>query len=224
MSSLFEKVNQIGVLKTARNPFWQTETNPAANPATLAAGIALSGAVTMHAAIAPRAKDVNKKTSDISITYDAATTYTVTVNGVNINEAGDTDVATTLENLAAAINGNGTLEPIVDASYNADSGFLEIDGDDEYTLSVSVGGGAGTISIEYESSTVADVRIYVLPDGPSALRPVTWQVHPTHGEQNAIGRRGVNLRIPAAGYRRAYIGLVDSDHDVKVYYGPGREE
>ena len=79
--------------------------------------------------------------------FDASTTYSLTVNGVSVSAAGDTDASTTATNLAAAWEAatHPYFTPIT-ATANSDTVTMTGPADGmPFTVSSSVSGGAGTI-------------------------------------------------------------------------------
>jgi len=81
-------------------------------------------------------------------TYDASSTYTVTIGGYPVSVAGDTDVATTATNLRAALN--ASVNPYFAAiTWAGSTGDITATGDvagAPFLAVLSVAGGTGTIT------------------------------------------------------------------------------
>lgn len=122
-------------------------------------------------------------------TFDAASTYTVTIGGVAISEAGDTDVATTATNLRASLNAathpyfaaitwSGATGDIIGTADVAGAPFI---------AALTVAGGTGTVT-DF-AATTANASKHDVGDATN------WsgETLPTTGDDIVIGEGNVSL-------------------------------
>lgn len=200
--SIFQTLNRLGILSVGRRPEWQRQLETEGPPAGPSAGIALSGAVKTLVFVSLR-EDPRFHAAKIKITsFDAATDYTITVDGTDYTEAGDTAPEVTLEALASAI-GFDRAEAMEDT--------LTVRADE--TVSVSADGGTGDIEIVEEEATSADVQVWLY-----AARLGRWVLANEGAFDVETG--GVTERLSTAGFDRIYV-QVDADGTAVAYVGPG---
>lgn len=196
MATGYELIRQLSVLNSGRNPRWSAQpatSTPTAPPTTPSDGVALQGAV-----VALLAVDLPTDHHYITLVYDAGTTYTVTIDGTPHAALADTDAPTTLAALATATGGvvlDGELVIITDKA-----------------VSVSVSGGAGTITLT-DAATEVDFQVWLYSDGWAAA----------HGGLFEGVEASWTERIECAGYSRAYIEVIATDGRVVPRVGPCRE-
>lgn len=216
---LFETLNRLGVLSVGRRPEWKEPTSTTGAPSSSAAGVALTGAVKTLLHIALR-EEAHRRTARVSLTFDAATTYRVTVDGNNVDVAADTDEATTLQAIVDAINADATVGAIVTAAVEDGQVVLRGDAEADYTIATSIVSGAGEI-VHTADATTCTARVWLLPGGvDGAGKPTAW-VQANGGFFEGLDYRGLTERLDTAGFDRAYVELLDADGDVQVRLGPG---
>jgi|SRR5690625_2057700 len=200
--SIFQTLNRLGILSVGRRPEWQRQLVTAGPPASPSAGVALSGAVKTLVFVSLR-EDPRYHVAKIKITtFDAATDYTITVDGASYTETGDTAPEVTLEALAAAI-GFERAEAMEDT--------LTVRADE--SVSVSASGGAGEIEIVSQEATSATARVWLYASGPGR-----WVLANEGAFDVEAG--GITERLSTAGFDRLYVE-VETDGEVTVYVGPG---
>lgn len=228
MAGLVQTANQYAVLRIGQDPRWQDVAQVSGTatdrpPTAAGDGIALLGALVAQVRIKCRRESWRRR-ADIGLTYHAATTYTVTVDGNAVNTAANTDAATTLRDMRDDINGDATVGQIVTAIC-VDSAGATVDdstavavrlygktgsGDvwDAWTLALSVSGGSGTITGTADA-TSCKARVWLTEGGEAAtLDGSAWEpaaVQPF----SAVTYRGAVERIEVAGMNRIYVEIYD---------------
>ena len=170
-------------------------------------------------------------------------TYTVTVDGNAVSydasaaSPAPADAADVLEDLAAAINADGTVGALVNAEALDEDGDGTVDtvrlrglGEADYSIAVSATGGAA-LTCEADPASCS-ARVWLSARGTGALPP-GWRV-PNGGELGEITRRGFDERLGTGGCSRAYVEIhsitgVSSDgagvtYVPRVFVGPGVAE
>lgn len=186
----------IATMDVTPDPIWATQPPadaPTGRPTTGGDGIALDGAI-----VALLAVDLPTDHHYITLTWDAGTTYTVTIDGTPHAAPADTDAPTTLAALATATGGS-----IIDSE-------LVIVTNDP--VSVGVSGGAGTIAM-VEAATEVDFQVWLYSDGWAAAHGGLFEGVATSWTE----------RIECAGYSRAYIEVIATDGRVLPRVGPCKE-
>lgn len=199
--SIFQTLNRLGILSVGRRPEWQRQIETEGPPASSAAGVSLGGAVKTLVFVSLR-EDPRFHTARVQITaFDEETDYTVSLDGTDHTETGDTDAETTLAALAAAIGPAAT----------AGGDTLTIRADE--SVAISVEGGTGELEIVEEEATRADVQVWLYAAGPGR-----W-VQANEGGFS-VEEGGVTERLSTAGFDRIYV-QVDADGTAVAYVGPG---
>lgn len=194
--TIINTLNNLAILSAGRHPDWTAQSTvdtPTGPPTLPTDGVDLRGAI-----VALLAVDLPTDHHYITLTWDAGTTYTVTIDGTPHAELADTDAPTTLAALAAATGGS-----IID-------GELVIVTNDP--VSVGVSGGSGTITM-VEAATEVDFQVWLYSDGWAAA----------HGGLFEGVAASWTERIECAGYSRAYIEVIATDGRVVPRIGPCRE-
>lgn len=157
--SLFARVNAIAELTAARNVSLTefTAATVSGLPSSTVDGIDVSDTVRATYRVRMR-RNVNYRTSTVTITYVAATTYRVTINGTNVDTAANTDLATTLGDIATAINGSGVASAVT-AVASATNVVITGDSEAAYSVAVSITAGSGTIACVADPES-AEIGIY----------------------------------------------------------------
>jgi len=164
----YAQLAHLMVLAQGRHPEWVEQSTiniggepgpPSGGSAGVSLGVTPDGyyaVVTLLRVQLRRVPSVRR--TDIEIgTFDAATTYTVTVNGNDYTSDGEADEAAAYDELKTNIDGGS--EPGMTVTDGTT--YLRLEADD-YTCSVSAAGGTGTISItDVEASEVTfSVHLY----------------------------------------------------------------
>ena len=171
MPDIFERANQLAILSSGRSPQWVAHAHTPATvaattggaPSTAAAGVPLSDtasgtAVRTLVGLSPR-KTAHRRQAVVTLTYDAATTYTGTVGGNAVATAANTDAATTLTDLADDLNASGAVAALVTATATDADGDGTID-------SVTIVGDAETVGL----STPVGRDVTVVADPTPTVR------------------------------------------------------
>lgn len=175
-------------------------------------------------------------------TLDLSATYTVTIDGNAVahdaGAAGDTSEAEVLQGLADAINADGTVGAIVNASTEARNSatadtivLANLTGEDlTHQTAVSA---TGSAVLEFdEDATAADARIWILPDADNddLKLDLAW-AKVLDGEVAGLDRRNIVERFETSGSKRMYIELTSVESptlgakvQVVVAIGPGSRE
>jgi len=163
MSSPSATANALAILSAARLPLWHRQTDGATaseydRPPTEASGVATAGSSasliasdnkgTLKARVAiDMRREAYRRRIDITVTADAATTYTLTVNGTAITGATGADVDAILVDLAANVTADATVGGGADAAQKVEAVLLDVNGD--VTLGTAGGGSAAATCVIY---------------------------------------------------------------------------
>lgn len=183
----FARANTLAELQVGRQPSWAALTlgNVAGIPDSVADGSPLSNAVVALLAVRPRV-DAHRRKGVVTVTHDATTTYTVTIDGTAISKATPTSADDCLIDLRDLIRADTTVgaaasSPTVSARCLDSDGevtegtaaggnaavTLEVLGvvEDDWSLAVSVSGGSGTITASVDAAA-ATVTLWGHPRDP----------------------------------------------------------
>lgn len=222
----FELGNELAILAGGRNPQWTRQSNYTGVAAfsgapTLAnSGVYLENSLVAMICVKMR-RDAHRRTARVTIPNAnlAATTYTVNINGTAHNVApAFADRAAIIAALVSSINGGAQASVVTASAADEDSGVagndtLLIVGDVEadFTISVAVAGGDGTIAAKADPS-VATLRVWSYPKGSEAAaypNPDAWET--PYGGTYTLDYRGFLERFPVAGVSRFYVELASVD-------------
>lgn len=234
MPDIFERANQLAILSSGRSPQWVAHAHTPATvaattggaPSTAAAGVPLSDtasgtAVKTLVGLSPR-KAAHRRQAVVTLTYDAATTYTVTVGGNAVATAANTDAATTLTDLADDLNASAPVAALVTATATDADGDGTIDsvtivGDAEvdWSIDATVAGGAGTVTVVADPATLT-VRVWLYGANDALTGHPGWQLA-NNGGLSSIDRRGYVERFDTAGIGRLFLEV----HAITAVGGDG---
>ena len=220
---LFLDANTAAVLAAGLTAEWEDQLVMSGRPANIGAGGDMKGAIVALLTIDPRENVLFRTSRVTSTTFDAASTYVVTINGTVHSSATPATLDAMVEALEAAINGGAQAGNVTALSVNDldvdDPGSntkvrIVGDNEDDYTLAVAVSGGAGTIDAVADPSTCV-ARIYTL-DGPVAVlaanRPDRWTSSrwPKFDLTDLpVDNRGFIERLHVASLQRSYVEISD---------------
>ncbi len=224
--------NELNVLAAGAYPVWlETEftgtlgSAPTKVPPTSTSfGAALSGgaastqgsgALKAILVVRPRLRS-DRRQADVTITYAAATDYRVSIDGTVVTVTAITDRKTTIAAIAAALNADGTVGPLitataVDTDGDGDVDTVQIVGDTDagFNFAISIASGSGTIAGEVDAVAV-EGRVWVLEGGEPASRDAaSWVPHETQPFTTALDYRGGSKTLDVGGFSRVYVELYD---------------
>lgn len=212
-----ETSNFLAILAGARRPQWTVPGTYTGAPATANAGVSLlangtdeRGVLACGAAVAMR-ENVHRRAFRITPTFDAATTYTITIGGVGSGGAIQATIALLLAELISDINATSgaTVTAIADPAAPLTTILVTGDAEADYTIGCSVAGGAGTIAVVADP-TSATLRAFVTMAGTNADASAVsqaWRLVPD--SEIALDYRGYDDTFSPAGRGRLYIELDD---------------
>lgn len=140
-------------------------------------------------------------------TFDASTTYRITINGINYDEVNPTTSQNLMNNLEAAIHAVSGIEAVT----GDDSPELWIYSNTEFTISVSIVSGAGTwlslstqtvaeyVPIAYFARGIIWERILDTNETLPTIGPLDWQ------DRWAKSEVGTGTVTPGADYMRIQV-------------------
>lgn len=240
---------ELAIRQVGHYPTWAeiTKANAAGPPSAADSGVALNGATRTQVLIRPR-EDPSRRTVRLSITYDAASTYTVSVASNAVATAANTDAATTLRDMRDDINADANASKYVVATCEDSSGNTVDDGTatqlvlrgkadatvprdtwTDYSVdTLSVSGGAGTLTGTADAKTVT-AYVYTSPGGEPATNPAGWDM--VDGTTFAsVTFRGLGDRFDTAGCDRLHVeasgahagdDTTDLTPTFRIWVGPG---
>ncbi|MFU8802634.1 MAG: hypothetical protein ACNA8W_02385 [Bradymonadaceae bacterium] len=219
----FELLNRLGILSIGRRPEWKTPASTGI-PTSPTAGVSIAGAVKTMVWLECR-EELHRRTARVTITNDAATTYTVTIGGNAVATGGEATLEATIDAMVEDINTDVDAGALVVASREGagDDSVLLLRGagSADYTLTVGAETGSGTIDFTADATT-AEVWVYLYADGIGD-KPEGWAIA-KDGHWGDIGDeidfRGITERLETAGYSRCAVEVV-ADGAVQVQIGPG---
>ena len=221
--SLFELVNRLAVRAVGRRPRWAVQDATTGPPTSASSGVNISNAVKTSVQIALR-EDVHRKTTKIEATADpggGATEYQITIDGNVWSEPANATGNDLLVFLAGELNADAAISAIVTAAVDDGQLVLRGDGEDSYTVAVSILNGDGTIEITHEDADSADLEAYVRQAG-TADRPSNW-TRRSDLDFTALDEGGESKTFDTAGLSRIYYRVTDvtpSGASVKASIGP----
>lgn len=199
MAGAFENLNQAGWLALLLQPEWTDQDAAAADytdaPSSATDGVSVLDAPRAGVLVALR-ENAAFRTSRVEITAaDAATTYTISINGTAVNVTGLSTLSTIASGLVTAIAGNPTVDALVTATVDPDDGtgatvLITGKSDANYYIDASVSGGTGTLSFSADAVTCT-VDVWASPGGL--------------------------IRSSSTGYENGWVRARGRDHDALTY-------
>ncbi len=170
---LFETANRIAVLLGGLSPDWtrQTDTAVLAGESfplpTSDSGVALGSAIVAGLRVIVR-ETAAYRSARLTVTFVEGETYTVTIDGTDVDydSTGDADEADVLIGIAAAINADGTVGPLVVAQAQAANGttngvktqvLIRGQGEADFSIAETTTGAADMEIIADAASMTADL-------------------------------------------------------------------
>lgn len=216
MPETYEEANKLAVRSAGASPTWyafdgSTGYEYDGAPESAGEGQYLNGALRTLIRVDPRLL-VHQRRAVITITYDAAGTYTILVDGNTTGALGVYGTeALALAGIAAGVDAlagvTATVEDL-DGDGTDDAVVVLGDAEADYSISVSAAGGAAAIACEADAAT-ADVRVYGRAGAKSgSTAPGSWaQLYRPDGLpiEFSIGHRGMVERIDTSGFSRLYV-------------------
>jgi hypothetical protein len=235
--STWEDANRLAVLAAGANPQWVEQTDYSGNPDSAASGVYLEEALQTQVIVDLR-EELHRRTARVTIgTLDLTADYVIEINGnavtYDAGVAGPADATEVLEGIAAAINADVTVGPLVtaeavdtDEDAVIDTVVIRGDAEADYSIDFSTTGTA-VLEVSADAKT-ASARIFQKAGG-SGDRPDGWRL--VRGANAiAIDRYGFAERLETGGIDRFYVELYDVDgggdgasvtHTATVLIGPG---
>lgn len=207
----FETLNAAGLLAIALTPEWvdQDATSAAYTgaPSSASSGVYLQESPRCLIYVALR-ESVAQRTARVTVTFDAASTYVVTVNGVASAGATGASLAALLADLVTKSTALAGVTAIADPDDPLDTVRLTGDAEADFSIDVSVAGGAGTIACTADASS-CEVRAFFTPGGivkdGSTGNENGWVVPPNSSW--TLTYRGLMERADCAGFGRGYLEI-----------------
>lgn len=226
---LFEDVNTLSLLTVANTVAWRQIQSPESLPEDQTDGIDVSEAPVALLGAYCR-KRMHHRSAWLKVdTFDASTTYQVTVEGTTVSET-DASTPEVLNGLRDKINADGTINTVVTADTYDDSGdgtidTLRLKGDtpDDYTVAASTSSGTGSATLEADATSFQlEVYSFARDTGPNGNNPARWGYLTSITD---IGWRGRNdLAVPVNGMLRLGFRITGADGRVYLFAGPARLE
>lgn len=226
--SLFQKLNKLGILSAGRRPEWKAQTDTDGAPSQFTDGVALTGAMKVLVHL-PIREDAHRRVAFVHVVHDDDTTYTIDVDGDSVDVEAGHDLQETNEKILAELIGDDDISETVSADLVDDQIRLRGDGEEDWTLSVSVGDSDdGAISATIDPSG-GIARVWVKPGGVNNEdRSDAWTLA-HQGEFDQIDRRGFSERVTTSGYDRLYVEWEPDEpagenveaRELTAYIGPG---
>lgn len=207
----FENLNRLGELSIATIPEWVDQDAAASDytgaPSSASDGVYLQGSPKCLIYVALR-ENIAYRTARVTVTFDAASTYTVTVNGVASAGATGASLAALLADLVTKTAALTGVAAVADPDDPLDTVLVTGDAEADYSIAVSVAGGAGTIACVADASSCG-VRAYFTPGGlikeGSTGNEDGWVYVPNAAW--TLDYRGMMERADCAGFGRGYVEL-----------------
>ncbi len=209
----FDTANLLAILAGGRAPEWEAQSTQAGGHNTTAAplrppelasdGVALSGNLFTMIDVPLRITGPHRRRGIVTIgTFDATTSYTVTLGGNAFTSTTPADLATALSDLATAINAHADYTASVVTTTVVFYGATDAD----FSIVPSRSGGTGTLSTVADPSS-APPRFYGIGASVAATAPETWKsvLGVTAAPSLAADFRGVLGPMPTAGLSRVYV-------------------
>ena len=213
---LFEDLNRAGLLAIGLQPEWQdvAAADYAGAPTSLAAGISLVNSPKAYFSVDLR-EEVHRRTARVVVTVAdlTLTTYTVTINGTGVSydaSAGLPASPTALvAAIAAAINADGTVGPLVTAIPDPDAPTTTIlirgDAEADYSIAIGVASGTGALTCNADAVSCT-ARLWVTAGGlvrSGSTGSTRWKTDGTVG----VSYRGLMWDRDYAGRGRIAVSL-----------------
>lgn len=207
-----ESLNKYGLLSIGINPEWSdfSTLDLTGVPSAAAAGLALNKTPSSMWQVNPRT-DIAFRTTRVEVTAgDAASTYTVTIDGnASGGSTGNAAPAAIVLDLITEIQGTPAVDALVTASVDADdvSGatlLLQGKAVADYTMDAAVAAGAGTVALTGEPAGCT-TTLFGTPGGSLATDEPAydgWSKVPD-GEF-VVDQSGTMQRFDVAGLGRVY--------------------
>lgn len=239
MTSLFELVNQLGVLAVGRRPVWQTPdafADSTGVPQSLADGRSTQSAVRTIVQIDCRAQGIGAQRTllapdpssdgvgfwiDLS-GFDAAGDYIETQVQYSWSIIPDPSRAALAQGIVDAVNADADAIKLVTASVDASvpgSELVVLTGITSNPMRIvpTIEGATNPLFVvETIDATIARARIYRLPAGSATSRP-GWALYQ---ELPLVDWRGAQVDVPTAGFSRVFVEIYGADGDGQVTIGP----
>lgn len=204
----FSLANQLLILSAGRRPAWRAQTvsddvlNP---PAAASDGVALSDAVVAGVRIDLR-EDVAFRTVRVTFpTLDLAANITVTIAGTGVVVNGPfADRAAIVDALVTAINADGTVGPLVSATYEGtphDTLLLTGRSSADYSVTASSSAG-GTFAYAGDAASATAV-LYAIDHDTTGLLEDRWAKISNY----TVDQKGISARQVCGGYDQLYVQL-----------------
>lgn len=214
-NSLYINATALAELTAGRRPKWTSEdlTSASTFPSSIASGVDMEDAVRCLWRVMPRADPAKRVAYVTPGVLDAASTYRVTVGGVNCDAAGSATLATLLTNIAAAINSGASATvtaSVVDFDGNGTNDSVKLVGvaNADWSFAASIVSGTGTWSLKQADASSCNVRFWALPEGYDAdTTPSTWAMIANFPV--AVTYRGMVDEIKSAGISRLFAEVTD---------------
>ena len=213
-SDIYTSATELAILSAGRAPVWTTYS-PSSNqvehaPLNAAYGVPLSGAVRTLVHVSLR-EEAWHRTARLSLAVvDANATYSVTINGTTVNYVATADTEQEImDGIAAAINANGTIAPLVTATAvdttgsaaGRDTVLIQGDVEADFSLNFTATGTADPVASADPVS--ATVHLWWSPDAQvGSTPPAQWVA--SEGSYT-IDRRGWVARLDSAGFARMHV-------------------
>ena len=206
----FSLANQLLILSAGRRPAWRAQTvsddvlNP---PAAASDGVALSDAVVAGVRIDLR-EDVAFRTVRVTFpTVDLAANITVTIAGTGVTVNGPfANRAAIVDALVTAINADGTVGPLVAATYEGtphDTLLLTGRSSADYSVTASSSAG-GTFAYAGDAASATAV-LFAIDHDTTGLLDDRWAK--VEGISYSVDQKGLSDRIVCGGYDQLYVQI-----------------
>lgn len=216
---LFVTATELAILQAGRAP---VPSAPALAvfllpPQDANSGVAMQGACRALVFVRLR-EEARRRTARLYITtVDPNATYTVTINGTSVSfVAAASTLEQIVDGLAAAINGNGTLGPLVtatatdtpDSAAGRDHVLVVGDTELDWSIDFTKSGGAGTavLSCIADRARAKAILWWTVEARAGSTPPEGWA---SDGREYEIERRGWLQRFDSAGLGRLHVQLLE---------------
>lgn len=209
MGNAFNAATEIAIRLATRDPNWvvQTEANPTLPPTSATNGQPLNDAPATLVSVQLRVA-VHTRTSVITLgSLAIGDTITVTINGnaVAYDSTGDADLDEVLTSLAAAVNADGTVSPLVTAAPDTTADTVTVTGDGQADYSIAVTSSGATVpAVTADAAMCVIVPWWLMTAAPGSTPPPQWH---NRDRQVVQGATGFIDRYPTGGFLRGYIQI-----------------
>lgn len=215
MPSPFETAQSLLIRSQCRNPDWTEQSDFDTVPTSAAAGVACNNAPSCLLCIDLR-ENIAYRTCYLEVTtVDLGATYTITIDGNDVVYNGSSEAPADLDELLAgladAINGDGTVGPLVTASVTSDQKLKLIGAaEDDYSLELTTTGTAVIAAVV--DATAGTWVVYGLPKTGS--EPPAEGVHlligrwrKLYGADGSVDYQGLIERLSTGGLSSVAVKL-----------------